>query len=668
MQTSLVQTIRATPNKGRMHVFLGHPASDACDKTTVEPGNTFSPGLWTCGVSLWIETGDGRLWTPDMLPDDAVVWGFDGDDGPPVLRTRWAAGDSLRADGTLCHLGGPGAEGRDFCAWTVANVSQATVDAACFLVVRDAGPAGGKIAALAWDQSACTLQVGGGPALTPAPPPDGVEIVPAGDGADSPLALLRWPLRLTPGETWTLDIVVRHGFAGRAFAAQVPPVRMGGALSVAEGVRQARDDWAAQLPARVYAPDPRLARVWERSAYHLLAAMDNSLPRIGVANYPAFWMRDGVLVLRALDLLGRADLGRTGCEYLAPLIFSGGFGAESDAPGEGLWALVGHARLTGDWPWLERHWAAVEERVAWLERMLEAGAPIRRVGENVLPAYSDTPGLSILCLAASDGLIRGRMDWHAPDFYINCWAVAGLRQASDAAQALGKTGQENAWRERADRLEEALARRLLPAYGNERDPVVAPHPTEALPGHRDVLREAFARWYQANRLDESGTRRPEHLWTYFEVAQTHNAFRLGLDDLAWTNLDALLGEGGTPQWDVSAFPEGVPGGAEYLPFGNGAARRGWLDPQAALGGNMPHGWTAAEWIMLLRGLFVRDDGPRLVLGPRVLPAAWHAPGAAFGVRALPTRFGPVTFRAALGENGRWTLDYDGPPDYETGWA
>ena len=602
-----------------MHVFLGSPDSDGCDKTTVEPGNTFSPGLWTCGVSVWIETADGRLWTPDTLPDEAVTWGFtDERDGPPVLETRWTAGEDIIVTGRLCHLGGAGAEGVDFCTVTLAAANdRADFAGFCYLIVRDTGPAGAKIESLAWDAAARTLSVGGGPQIVVEQTPQSVEIVPADAEYDSPLALLRYPLSVPPppilgeqdarrGEPrvrlpfgsslappefgaggpneLTLSFQAEHGFSGRAFAGQIPLRKPYKALTVEQGIRQSCLDWQNQMPSRVFAPDPRIAQVWNRSAYHLLAAMENGLPRIGVANYPVFWMRDCVLALRALDLLGRFDLGRTGGDYLAPLLFSGGFGAEADAPGEGIWALVSHAQITQDFDWLSGHFPLIQCRVEWLERMVEADAPIRHVGENRLPAYTDTPGINLLCLAAENGLIRGRMDWHSPDFYINCWAVAGFRLAALAAEEIGEDALCLSWTQRADRLEEALARHLLPGYGNERDPIITPHPTRALAGHIEPLRAQFEAWYRANRLLPDGTRNPERLWTYFEVGQIHNAFRLGLDGLAWTSLDGMLGGGGTDQWQVSAFSEGVPGGAEYLPYHSGDARRGWLDPADGAGG------------------------------------------------------------------------------------
>ena len=582
----------------------------------------------------------------------------------PALDARWPAGDALSVSSRLGHLGGPGSEGVDFCRSVLTASGRA--EGVCYLVVRDAGPAGAKIESLAWDAGASALQVGGGPRIVAESALRTAQIVPADAEYDSPLALLCYPFALESGESFELSFKAEHGFAGRAGAGMIPLQQPHAALSVAEGIHRCGLDWVGEKPGHIFCPDPRLGRVWDRSAYHLLAAMEDGQPRIGVANYPAFWMRDGVLVLRALDIMGRTDLGRAGCEALAPLLFSGGFGAEADAPGEGIWALVSHALITQDFAWLAPHFPLIERRAEWLERMLEADTPLRCVGENRLPAYADTPGINLLCLPARDGLIRGRMDWHAPDFYINCWAVAGFRLAALAADALGHGGRARAWAERADLLEAALAEQGLPAYGNERDPVAAPHPTAALAGHADALRVRFESWFRANRLGPDGARVAERLWTYFEVAQVHNAFRLGLDGPAWACLDGLLGEGGTGTWDVSTWGEGLPGGAEYLPFRNGAGRRGWLDPQAALSGNMPHGWTAAEWILLLRDLFVRDDGDRLVLAPH-LPTAWRTPGAAFGVRGLPTRFGLVSYQASVGTDGAVRLEYEGPEGYKVGW-
>ena len=110
---ALLDTARRAPNRGRTHVFLGDPLSDGCDKTTVEPGNVYSPGVWTCGVSLGFVVGD-RIVTPDLLPDDGIRWTFIERPGdPPEAVASYAAGP-LTVRHRLIHRGGEGAEGADF--------------------------------------------------------------------------------------------------------------------------------------------------------------------------------------------------------------------------------------------------------------------------------------------------------------------------------------------------------------------------------------------------------------------------------------------------------------------------------------------------------------------------------------------------------------------------
>jgi hypothetical protein len=433
-------------------------------------------------------------------------------------------------------------------------------------------------------------------------------------------------------------------------------------MKPAEGLARCGEEWKTALPARVFAPDPRIAGAWERCAFHILSAMECGLPRIGAVNYPVFWMRDGVIVLRALDLIGRHDLGRIGCAHLAPNVFSGGFGAEADSPGEGLWALASHGLITRDREWLAGIVPALMERTGWIDRMLAAKEPLRAVTDNRIPFYTNTPGANVICLEGRNGLIHGRMDWHSPDFYINCWAAGGLRRAATALEFAGIPAPAAEWKRKAGELDELIARHLLPGFANDRDPAAAPYPTGALSGQRKALAPVFAEWYRKNRLNPDGTRKPEKLWSYFEAAQIHNAILLGMREEAWINLAGMLEPPGP--WDVSAFTEGSPGGNEFLPFGNGEGRRGWLDPKTAEAGTMPHNWTTAEMIALIRTIFVTEENGELVLGKGV-PKGWLKPGSRFGIRDMPTDLGKVSYTVTCGPDGKPTVDYLGPRPYRT---
>ncbi|MBA4387347.1 MAG: hypothetical protein C0404_05160, partial [Verrucomicrobia bacterium] len=362
----VLQTARKTPNRGDLHVFMGDPRSDACDKTTVEPGNSYSPGIWTCGISLWIKTND-LLVSPETMPAPEISWTIIEEPGAaPAAESSYKAG-SVSILHRLAHLGSDGTEGADFNSVTIK--SESADPSVCFIVVKDVGPAGAKISGLEWDGSKNALRINKSLMLVCEQEPDHVLVAQADAGFDSPAAALGFSLDLRPGESRTISFKTVHGFDGRPFAASIPKRIHPESISCADAFVLAEKNWRTALPARVFAPDPRVALAWERCAWHILSAMENGIPRIGVVNYPVLWMRDCVIVLRALDLMGRSDLARIGSDYMAPLYFSGGFGAESDAPGEGIWALVSHARITRDWEWCREIFPHIAKRAGFIGQM-----------------------------------------------------------------------------------------------------------------------------------------------------------------------------------------------------------------------------------------------------------------------------------------------------------
>lgn len=655
----LIKIARNQPNKGKAHIFLGNPLSDGCDKTVVEPGNSFSPGIWTCGIYTWVKA-DGQYYAPELLSDSDIAWSFGGQDGfPPEVVSVWRAGSGVNVKNSLTHLGTEGAEGVDFCNVELSSSDHKEVG--FFLVVKDIGPAGGKIASMAWCNETSTLLINGCIRLISEDKPDNCEIIEAEENNDSPMAVLQYDFELPINGTKKLSFKVEHGFGNKQFGDRLALLEPYRNLSVAEGFERSHSEWQRAIPTKVFCPDRHLEKVWERECFHILSAMECGLPRIGAVNYPAFWIRDGVIILRMLDLIGRHDLARTGNEYLAPLFFGGGFGAEADAPGEGIWSLVSHFRMTKDLEWLKGVFPYIKKRAALILQMLKASKPIRMVGESRIPFYLDSPGINLLCFPSSNGTIHGRMDWHSPDFFINCWSECGLRLASEAARLLGSAEYADEWLEAAERLEKSIAEHLLPGYGNERDSIITPYPSNALRNSRNTVGQKFMEWFKENRLTPGGERKPELLWTYFEAAQIHNAILLGFREEAWKCLNGMLATEGS--WDLSYFIESFAGANETLPFRNAEKARGWLDEHEAVGGNMPHNWTSAELINLIRDIFVVEDSGTVLLGKGV-PREWLKPGAKFGVENMPTDMGLVSYTATVSPDGSLMLDYKGPGKYK----
>jgi hypothetical protein len=58
-------------------------------------------------------------------------------------------------------------------------------------------------------------------------------------------------------------------------------------------------------------------------------------------------------------------------------------------------------------------------------------------------------------------------------------------------------------------------------------------------------------------------------------------------------------------------------------------------------GDGHHVWAAAEWLLMIRNCFVREEGDRLILCAGI-PARWLDQGAPIRFGPAPTRFGPVS--------------------------
>ena len=68
------------------------------------------------------------------------------------------------------------------------------------------------------------------------------------------------------------------------------------------------------------------------------------------------------------------------------------------------------------------------------------------------------------------------------------------------------------------------------------------------------------------------------------------------------------------------------------------------------GGEMPGLAAAAEFILVMRGMLIRDDGDVVELAPAV-PPAWLKPGNQVEIKNAPTRFGPLSYALTSRESG-----------------
>ena len=155
-------------------------------------------------------------------------------------------------------------------------------------------------------------------------------------------------------------------------------------------------------------PDPDFQHAFFAGLQHLLTAMVGDQARIAPLAYPLPWLRDSIYIIRCLDLAGFHDLARAATGLVARNDFFGGYGAEGDAPGQGLWALVQHYRLTHDLDWLKEVYPSIQRKVEWLLRMRQATRPLQVCADTPVLAFTHAQRASgVICLPAKDRLIQG---------------------------------------------------------------------------------------------------------------------------------------------------------------------------------------------------------------------------------------------------------------------
>jgi len=74
-------------------------------------------------------------------------------------------------------------------------------------------------------------------------------------------------------------------------------------------------------------------------------------------------------------------------------------------------------------------------------------------------------------------------------------------------------------------------------------------------------------------------------------------------------------------------------------------------------GDGHHAWASAEWVLMIRNMFLREEGDRLVLASGILPE-WLGQDAPISFGPAPTSFGEVRVEI-LRRGSRATVQWSG---------
>ncbi|HWN96553.1 MAG TPA: hypothetical protein VNT99_16100 [Methylomirabilota bacterium] len=385
--------------------------------------------------------------------------------------------------------------------------------------------------------------------------------------------------------------------------------------------------WREELETcmRLQVPDDRLQRLYDTAVSTVILHCPGEVYP-GPYTYKRFWYRDAALILNAVITMGARDRARRALERFPRGQLSNGYfrsqEGEWDSNGQVLWIL-------------DRYFTVSGEPVSgdWQER-IERGA--QWIIDKRMDEHSPHPGLLPAGFSAEH---LGPNDFY---FWDDFWGVAGLRAAARMLTA-AKPQQACRFNETADEflaaivaaVERALSRTggAIPAAPDRRmdsgavGSLVADFPLQLFPAG-DARMLGAIEWLLANSFVRGGffqnmIHSGINAYLTLHVAQV--MLRAG-DQRLHQLIDATAALASpTGQWPEAIHPRTL-GGC----MGDGQ-----------------HVWAAAEWIVMMRNLFVREEGDALVIGGGIRPE-WIQSGRELGIERTLSPHGEVSvsFRRA----------------------
>jgi hypothetical protein len=370
-------------------------------------------------------------------------------------------------------------------------------------------------------------------------------------------------------------------------------------------------------------PDANIKYIYD-CAVHTLILLSAYDMFPGPYVYRRFWFRDACLMLNALMSIGHLERAKTIIDKFPERQKKNGYflsqEGEWDSNGHVLWIMDRFQSLAGyDIPsrWLN----SLIKGADWIigKRMTDTGS--ERL-DGLLPA-----GFSAEHLGPNDY-------YYWDDF----WSVAGLKAAGRLTERAAMHGKNRTFMAEAEDFLETIFRSIKAIPENVTDGAIPAAPFRRMDagaigsmvadwplkitGPNDLrisktldylLENCFHRGGFFQNMIHSGI----NIYLTLALAQT----LLRNKDDRYQELLEASAEFASP---TGQWPEAI------HPFSGGGCM-----------GDGQHGWAAAEWVLMIRNLFVREEEGVLIIGSGILPR-WIELGEPISFGPTPTPFGPVS--------------------------
>ena len=344
----------------------------------------------------------------------------------------------------------------------------------------------------------------------------------------------------------------------------------------------------------------------------------------GPYTYKRFWFRDAAFIIHALLCAGFTQRAERALQrFPARQGLRGYFHSQEgewDANGEALWILQRYCQLTGKTP--EPEWQRMIDRGArWIVR--------KRLAEDL-----DAPHAGLLPAGFSAEHLGPNDYYYWDDF----WSIAGLHSASDMCAQLGEHGLSDEYRREAESFRRAVDDSLAGASERLKRPAMPASPYRRMDAGAIG---SLATGYPLQLCQSDDPRLLDTIeylldYCFFDNGFFQDMIHSGINPYLTLHVAQVLLRAGDPRYlDLMDAVAGFASPTGQWPEA--------IHPRTGGGcmGDGQHVWAAAEWILMIRNCFVREENDTLILCAGV-PPRWLEGGREVRFGPAPTTFGTLT--------------------------
>ena len=637
-------------------------------KTFTGSDGSFAPEPWPYQVSFWLwDSSEGKLYTPQTMDTD---WQLE-DGRLPINIIKWSADDVEVTTTIFTNRILPDDVQVTFARTSLKNNADRDKNVSLYMVLRE-----NPVSPRKGEKELREIKYSGGnwvsingknglylsaAADEPNLGVDGrkadiqnwadVKLLKQNDCVSSPggkaKAALVYHMKLKPLEQKSLDLFSPSAKEGKSFSPNTIA-----ALDFNSNLEAVKKFWQNRVPLELNVPDKNYSDVFYSSIYYLLLLMDGDLLCPGPSAYNHFFLHDAADMAEALDKVGLKDVVRAAVED-----FNYTDSQYLDELGGNIYALFSHYKLNEDVDWLRRFYP----------RMIEKSKILKQLrAEQLKPEFKGTVAYGLLPKSVSQDNFTIPAYLYVDDW----WSLIGLKAAMESAAILNKQDDLRWLTNEYNDLHKCLLASMemakkregtdfYPGFADDwpaeyrtinqlyrilgETQMAWAHRPALFPGQAMGIKiplDGFRKSYQSywkkagafSGYDGGWFVEYENLFWGYNVKLARPLISLGMEDVALKNLKWSLQNQSCPGAWMEAIPSKVNEKGLKEVDGNGG-----------IIGDVPHGWVAAHYVLLLRDMLLRETDEKLILLSCV-PPAWLEDGKCIEIKNAPTFFGLVSYR------------------------